>query len=160
MNTCVYNNNGVISGNKIRSCAPEVEFFGLITTDDDAVWDTLLGCMGAVENSSPRYGEFLPNDANLLECSLGGDIHTMHSALWLDWFFTHIIQEKKTIKMFENDHLNLYPKLIPMKQMLSMFSNFIEHIKQVHRCQSALIPSVSPSCKIQKSLKSNPSFSF
>mmetsp|Transcript_149 Transcript_149/g.281 ORF Transcript_149/g.281 Transcript_149/m.281 type:complete len:116 (-) Transcript_149:739-1086(-) len=115
MNRCVYYNSGVISGNKIQSRAPEVEFLGSITTEDDAVWDTLLGCMDAVENSSPSYGELLPNAVNLLERSLGGDVHTMHSVFRMDRFLTHIIQEKKTIKTFENDHLNFYPKLIPMK---------------------------------------------
>jgi len=138
MNTCVYYNNGVISGNKTQSRAPEVEFLGSITTEDDAVWNTLLGCMDAVENSSPSYGELLPNAVNLLEHSLGGDVHTMHSVFRIDRFLTHIIQERKTIKTFENDHLNFYSKLIPMKQMWGIFSNAIERIKRVHGCEPTL----------------------
>lgn len=138
MDTCVYYNHGVISGNVIRSRASEVDFLGSITTENDNVWEVLLGCMDAVENSSPSYGELLPNAVNLLEGALSGDVHTIHSVLRLDRFLTYTIQEQKSIKTFENDHLNFYSKLIPMKQMWGIFSNTIERIKRIQSYQPKL----------------------
>jgi len=138
MDTNVYYNRGVISGNVIRSRRPEVAFLGSITTENDDVWDVLLGCMDAVENSCPSYGELLPNAVNFLEGALNGDIEAIHSILRMDRFLTHTIQEKNTIQTFENDHLNFYAKLIPMKQMWGIFSNAVERIKRNHTYQPVM----------------------
>jgi len=138
MDTCVYYNNGVISGNLIRSRMKEVEFLNSITTENDAVWDVLEGCMDAVENSSPSYGELLPNAINLFETALNGNVDTIHSVMRLDRYLTHVIQEKKTIDTFDNDNLNFYAKLIPMKQMWGIFSNTIERIKRITNTQPEL----------------------
>ena len=83
----MYYNHGVISGTLIRSRFKEVEFLDSITTEDDNVWNVLVDCMDAVENSSPSYGELLRNAVNLLEKSLGGNVHTIHSVLRLDRFY-------------------------------------------------------------------------
>ena len=69
----------------------------------------LKGCMNAVENSRPSHSELLPNTINLLK--------GVHSVLRMDRYLTHVIQERATIQTFENEHLNFYAKLIPMKQM-------------------------------------------
>jgi len=138
MDTNVYYNNGVISGNIARSRLREVEFLGSITTEQDDVWNVLLGCMDAVEHSSPSYGELLPNVVDLLEGSLQGDIEAIHSVLRMDRFLTHTIHQKKKIRTFENDKLNFYAKLIPMKQMWGTFSNTIERIKRVHTYQPVM----------------------
>eukprot|EP00957_Ditylum_brightwellii_P055946 4239523-Ditylum_brightwellii.AAC.1 len=113
----VYYGHKMVGVNLIRTRAPEVEFLDSISTEDDAVWDDMQRCMNDVDKSSPSYGELLPNVVNSLERSLNGDAHTIHSILRMDRFLTYIIQEKKTIKTFENDHLNFYAKLIPLKQM-------------------------------------------
>jgi len=138
MDTCVYYNNGVISGNVVRSRAKEVEFLSSIVTEDDQVWDCLVGCMDAVENSSPSYGELLPNAVNLLERSLSGDVQTIHSVFRMDRHLTHAIQQQTSIDTFENDHLNFYSKLIPMKQMWGIFANTIERIKRINSYQPEL----------------------
>jgi len=138
MDTCVYYNNGVISGNVVRSRAKEVEFLSSIVTEDDQVWDCLVGCMDAVENSSPSYGELLPNAVNLLESSLSGDVQTIHSVFRMDRHLTHAIQQQQGIDTFENDHLNFYSKLIPMKQMWGIFANTIERIKRINSYQPEL----------------------
>mmetsp|Transcript_5876 Transcript_5876/g.8643 ORF Transcript_5876/g.8643 Transcript_5876/m.8643 type:complete len:642 (+) Transcript_5876:46-1971(+) len=134
----VYYGHEMVGVNLIRTRAPEVEFLDSISTEDDAVWGNMLTCMNAVDKSSPSYGELLPNVVNSLECSLNGDVHTIHSILRMDRFLTYIIQEKKTIKTFENDHLNFYAKLIPLKQMWGIYSNTIERIERLHRYEPQL----------------------
>jgi len=138
MDTNVYYHNGVISGNITRSRKAEVEFLGSITTDQDYVWEVLEGCMDAIENSSPSYGELLPNAVDLLEEALSGDIKAIHSVLRMDRYLTHIVQKKQKIQTFSTNRANFYAKLIPLKQMWGILSNTIERIKRVNSYQPEL----------------------
>lgn len=135
MDTTIYYNNRVISMRNLRAGLAEIEFKGNIALEDNEVWEILLFCMDAVENSSPSYGELMPNVINLLESALSHNLQAAHAVFRLDRFLTHVVTERISIRSLENDHLNFYSKLIPMKQMWGIFANTMERCKRITKSQ-------------------------